>query len=239
MRDAMIRIPLICSLLTVAALIACAPANAPAHEDVLTSATTNLILPRYEALAAAMNNLNATAGTLCAAPAQSALDDVRQAWRDARAQWLRSQALWFGPVMERRSRSLVDWAPVEPDAIEERIQGGAIAPSDAREFLPSTQRGLGAIEYLLFQPDALQTLAAASARTASAGMSEILSDADSASAKAAAIANSAIAAGGASHLAPASKPTISAPATAGSSAARSDALTSGRARPPPKARALL
>ena len=160
MRDAMIRIPLICSLLTVAALLACAPANAPTREDVLTSATANLILPRYEALAAAMNNISATAGALCDAPSQPALDQAQQAWRDARAQWLRSQALWFGPVMERRSRSLVDWAPIEPDAIEERIQGGAIAPSDAREFLPSTQRGLGAIEYLLFQPDALQALAA-------------------------------------------------------------------------------
>lgn len=156
----MIRIPLICSLLITAALFACTSANAPAREDVLTSATANLILPRYETLAAAMNNLSGATHALCDAPSQPALDDAQQAWRDARAQWLRSQALWFGPVMERRSRSLVDWAPIEPAAIEERIQGGAIAPSDAREFLPSTQRGLGAIEYLLFQPDALQTLAA-------------------------------------------------------------------------------
>ena len=166
MRDAMIRIPLICSLLIAAALLACAPANAPAREDVLTSATANLIMPRYEALAASMNNISGAADALCASPSQPALDDAQQSWRDARAQWLRSQALWFGPVMERRSRSLVDWAPIEPDAIEERIQAGAITPSDAREFLPSTQRGLGAIEYLLFQPDALQTLSAVPNRCA-------------------------------------------------------------------------
>ena len=166
MRDAMIRIPLICSLLIAAALLGCTSSNAPAREDVLTSATANLILPRYEALAADMNTLSDAADALCAAPSQPALDHARQSWRNARAQWLRSQALWFGPVMERRSRSLVDWAPIEPDAIEERIQAGAITPSDAREFLPSTQRGLGAIEYLLFQPDALQTLADAPNRCA-------------------------------------------------------------------------
>ena len=162
----MIRIPLICSLLIFAALIACTSANAPAREDVLTSATANLILPRYEALAADMNTLSGAADALCAAPSQPTLDNARQSWRDARAQWLRSQSLWFGPVMERRSRSLVDWAPIEPDAIEERIQASAITPSDAREFLPSTQRGLGAIEHLLFQSDALQTLAAAPNRCA-------------------------------------------------------------------------
>lgn len=166
MRDAMIRISLICSLLICAALVACTSANAPAREDVLTSATANLILPRYEALAADMNTLSDAVDALCDVPSQPALDHARQSWRNARAQWLRSQALWFGPVMERRSRSLVDWAPIEPDAIEERIQAGAITPSDAREFLPSTQRGLGAIEHLLFQPDALQTLADAPNRCA-------------------------------------------------------------------------
>ena len=149
-------------LLTLAALFAaCTSSNAPAREDILTSATANLILPRYEALAADMNALSRAADALCANPTQPALDAARQSWRNARAQWLRSQSLWFGPVMERRSRSLVDWAPIEPAAIEERIQTGAITPSDAREFLPSTQRGLGAVEYLLFQPAALQTLAAA------------------------------------------------------------------------------
>ena len=63
--------------------------------------------------------------------------------------------MWFGPVMDRRSRSLVDWSPVDGERIEATLASrDAIAAADVRDFLGSTQRGLGAIEYLLFGDDA-------------------------------------------------------------------------------------
>lgn len=151
------RIWLAGAILLAAALAACASEPPPTRQEVVAGAVDGVIMPRYQDVAVKMNDLRASLRALCAAPSQDGLAAAREAWRDARAPWMRSQAMWFGPVMDRRSRSIVDWHPIEPDAIEERIGRGAITATDVREFLPSTQRGLGAVEHILFQngyPDA-------------------------------------------------------------------------------------
>ena len=67
---------------------------------------------------------------------------------------MRSQAMWFGPVMDRRSRSYVDWAPIEPERIESMLEKrDSVDAEYLREYLASTQRGLGAVEYVLFDDD--------------------------------------------------------------------------------------
>jgi hypothetical protein len=68
---------------------------------------------------------------------------------------MRSRAVWFGPVMERRSAGLVAWWPIEPERIDEVLtEGDSITEADVREFFPSSIRGLGALEYLLFADEA-------------------------------------------------------------------------------------
>ena len=117
---------------------------APGREEVLVALTDTVIVPGYRAAAEGMNELRAALDGLCAAPAADGLAAARIAWRDARAGWLRTQATWFGPVMERRSRSLVDWSPVDAPRIEETLAGrDAISPEVVREFLGASQRGLG------------------------------------------------------------------------------------------------
>ena len=126
-------------------------AAAPGREEVLVALTDTVIVPGYRAAAEEMNELRAALDGLCAAPSAEGLAAARIAWRDARAGWLRTQATWFGPVMERRSRSLVDWSPVDAPRIEETLAGrDAISPEVVREFLGASQRGLGAMEYILF-----------------------------------------------------------------------------------------
>ncbi len=127
---------------------------------VVESLTAQVILPRYQAAAAAMQELDAAAQTLCAAPDTAALTAARQAWRAARAAWQQTAPIRFGPVMTRKSLGLVDWpaAPAaELDAMLSRRQ--SLTPNDVLEFLPSDRRGLGAMEHLLFGADAA-TLAA-------------------------------------------------------------------------------
>ena len=56
--------------------------------------------------------------------------------------------------MDRRSRSFVDWSPIEPERIEDMLAGrDSIDANHVREFLSSTQRGLGAVEYVIFEDD--------------------------------------------------------------------------------------
>ena len=129
-------------------------AKPPSRSEVLVSATDTLIVPRFREVAQEMDALQASINALCESPTQQSLDDARDAWRDARVPWMRSQAMWFGPVMDRRSRSYVDWAPIEPERIEAMLEKrDSIDAEYLREYLASTQRGLGAVEYVLFEDD--------------------------------------------------------------------------------------
>ena len=130
-------------------------AAAPSKQEVIASLTDGLILPRFRSVAEEMSNAQAALHALCSDPSLDTLADARTAWRVARAEWLRSQAIWFGPVMDRRSRSLVDWAPVDPERIEKSLsKRETVTANDVREFLGATQRGMGAIEYVVFGDDA-------------------------------------------------------------------------------------
>ena len=88
------------------------------QREVLAGLTDHVITPRFEAAAAWAVALDATVSTLTTQPRGEALDDAREAWRSARGAWSRTAAMWFGPVMERRSGPLMSWWPIDPELIE-------------------------------------------------------------------------------------------------------------------------
>ena len=150
------RIIILLPLLVLALLLAtaCVSQPPPSRQDVLASLTDELIVPRFQEVAGEMSELRDALHALCADPDPGALDAARSAWRDARAPWMRSQSMWFGPAMDRRSRILVDWSPVDPERIEATLaRRESVSANDVREFFGSTQRGLGAIEYVIFAED--------------------------------------------------------------------------------------
>ena len=133
--------------------------SAPDEGQVLISLTDTVIVPGYEATAAASGDLRQTLEALCASPSADVLSTAQQSWRDARAPLMRSEATWFGPVADRRSEGLIAWPQTDPERIEAMlVNNPATTEDDVRNGLASTQRGLGAIEYLLFAPDALDLL---------------------------------------------------------------------------------
>ena len=139
--------------------LGCGSTESASEEEVLISLTDDIVVPGYQAVAAEAALLEAALEELCARPSDAALSEARQAWRDIRAPWMRSEATWFGPVMERRSLRLVDWSTTEPERIEGMLEGRAsVTEDEVRNVLSSTQRGLGAIEYLIFGSDALERL---------------------------------------------------------------------------------
>ena len=148
-----------CTLSVLLALAIGCGSGAPDEKEVLISLTDSLIVPGYEAASDAAHELRNALDNLCSGPSDSALSEAQQAWRDARAPWMRSEATWFGPVMDRRSVRLVDWPQIEPERIEAILDRDApITEDDVQNRLASTQRGLGAIEYLLFSDDSLEPL---------------------------------------------------------------------------------
>ena len=138
--------------------------SAVEESDVLISLTDAVIVPGYEATATASSELRETLEGLCASPTDGSLSTAQQAWRDARAVLMRSEATWFGPFTDRRSEGLMAWPQTDPERIEAMlVNNPATTEDDVRNGLASTQRGLGAIEYLLFAPDAMDLLSDSSA----------------------------------------------------------------------------
>ena len=147
-----------------AAAAACV-SGAPDETETLISITDEVIVPHYEAAAGEMAELSAALVGLCAAPSDAALGAAREAWRSARTAWSRSEASAVGPVQDRRSTGLIAWPVVESERIDALLADNASVTADVvRNEISSTQRGLGAVEYLLFAEEARSSLAADPAR---------------------------------------------------------------------------
>ena len=98
-----------------------------------------------------MGRLADSVETLCSEPNAAALESARSDWRGARNAWVTTEAFRFGPAMDRRSQSLVDWWPVSVERIDRALDGGDLVTEETvRQFMPATQRGIGAMERLLF-----------------------------------------------------------------------------------------
>ncbi len=133
--------------------------GAPDDSDVLISLTDQVVVPTYQAAGVAAADLETAIEALCAAPSDGTVQTAHQAWRDARGAWLRSAAMAFGPVMDRRSGGLIDWSPIDPERIERMLAENPATTEDAvRNTLASTQRGFGAIEYIVFDAEAVSRL---------------------------------------------------------------------------------
>ena len=146
-------------LLAIVTLVAAAcSGGGPTDREVLISLTDEVIVPAYQQAAEDAGQLDQKVAALCNAPSEKSLDEAQQAWRSARASWLRTRAMWFGPVMDRRSASQLDWSPTDSEGIDESVasDGFAIDADQVRSTLSADRRGFGSIEHLLFRDDALE-----------------------------------------------------------------------------------
>lgn len=160
------------------ALVGCTSGSAPTDKEVVASLTDEVVVPTYESIVPAMVQLDQDAQALCNAPGASSLDAVRQSWSNARALWVSSEAMWFGPFMDRRSKRLVDWSPTDVMGIDALLaEGRVLTGFEVREILASNLRGFGAIEYLLFRDDSLASPNRADSHcTYLTGLTEVVRD---------------------------------------------------------------
>ncbi len=158
-------LPLMAALAVLTLFVTACGSKGPSDAEVLISLADEVAVPAFQEVAQDMGTLHEASQTLCQNPEDAALGDAQQAWRDARASWMTSEAMWFGPVMDRRSRSLMDWSPTDAEGVEETLARDiAFTAGDIRETLASNRRGLGAIEYILFDDGAVDSLKNAPAR---------------------------------------------------------------------------
>ena len=89
------------------------------------------------------------------AAAEGALHSVYDALEASRAGWSFSEAMWVGPVMERRSRAVIDW-DIDAEQIETRIADTsfALTADNLATRVGADKRGLSAVEYVVGSPSA-------------------------------------------------------------------------------------
>ena len=146
-------------VLAIAGLAAAAcVGGAPADKEVLIALTDEVVVPTFRQLADDSAELDDRAAALCDSPSEAALEDTRQAWRAARASWLQTRAMSFGPVMDRRSESLLDWSPTDTGAIDKAVAdaGFSTDADQVRNSYSASRRGFGAVEHFLFRDDAVE-----------------------------------------------------------------------------------
>ncbi len=112
----------------------------------------NYIMPMLERLKARGDALATAVTTLAGAVNQQNLDDVQQAWRNARETWNQSEAILFGRVSQLRLAVSVDASPTNTGLIDADIAGTVTIDNSYLETIGSTRKGFFALEYLLFDP---------------------------------------------------------------------------------------
>ena len=135
-------------VLVAAAFAAAACIGPPDRRDVLANLADFVFVPAFEEAADAAQALATASDRLADDPAPGRLDRARERWRTASAAWAATAAFRFGPAMDRRSASLVDWWPIDRDAIRDAAAAGASA-DDIAERQSAATRGLYAIEAIL------------------------------------------------------------------------------------------
>ena len=129
--------------------------SAPDRGDVLVDLADEHVIPAYERLDEAAADLVVAADAVCREVGTATIAAANDALSEVRAAWLASEAMWFGPVMERRSWAVVDF-PISPEEIEALIADESITLDFDRLYrrIGADQRGLQAVEYILGPPDA-------------------------------------------------------------------------------------
>lgn len=121
-------------------------------QAVLRDLGEMVILPIHRDLHARAQALTSATRALCQAPAEDTLAAVQDAWRAVRVPWKRSEAFAFGPVVDLRIDSAVDFWPIRVSSIDAELIKTDPVPEDYAATLGDTVKGLPVLEYLLFDP---------------------------------------------------------------------------------------
>ncbi len=131
--------------------------DSPSRSDVMAGVASEIAVPAFGTLKDAADELDAAVTSACEAPNRPEFDRVLDAVDAATAAWYESEAVWIGPVMERRSTGLVDW-PIHEDEIAELLQGakpGELSEEYLGRSIGADNRGFGAIAWVASSPPEL------------------------------------------------------------------------------------
>lgn len=147
--------------------VACSSPGAPdTRRELLSSWSTELIVPLYRDFATESEALSSSLATLCASPTGESVTAAREAWARARETLKEGEVFAFGPFTrpEYRIGPTLDSWPARADDVEELLASDAAVDAAAIATLGVWHKGLPVIEYLLYPPGAVAEEQLADAR---------------------------------------------------------------------------
>jgi predicted lipoprotein len=135
------------------AISACS--TGPDQEAVVGSVAIGAIIPNLELAVGGMEELDRAVSEYCASPGPESLDASRKAWLEAKSLWEPAQPnTFFDPGDMLRTVSKVDYTPASPEGVDRLLATDTVIDTAyVDNNAASTQRGLGAIEHLLFRSE--------------------------------------------------------------------------------------
>lgn len=129
----------------------CSQGDAPETnpEAVLAHLADEVIVPSYESLAFALEDLGASVDALCDDPSTTSLTRAQQHWRNATIAWQQTRAAGVGPAMDRRLTAAIGFE-ARPDSIEDLLDGDQPLDEGTVEAAGAATQGISAIEIALF-----------------------------------------------------------------------------------------
>lgn len=115
----------------------------------LQRAGEQVILPTYQSLATAAGEFAGRAESFCAAPEAAGLEALRADWLRLAGLWARADSFGFGPARLFMRDFKIAYRPLAVDKLEATLAAGGTTAAEI-DKLPVNQRGLAALEYLLF-----------------------------------------------------------------------------------------
>jgi uncharacterized protein len=132
------------------------------RRELLASWSTALVVDGYRQFEGDASALSAALAEVCSEPSQSALDNARQAWWQARQPWEQLEVFAFGPYSREPLRlgPKIDLWPLRlpVEDVEELLASDSAVTPEAVNGMGVSRKGLQVAEYLLFAPDALTAL---------------------------------------------------------------------------------
>ena len=142
-------------------LAACHKADTPANNDfdtltanVLSDFPVFVAIPQYGDLYSKASDFETSVQALAASPTTDKLLAARQAWRDMRSIWEKSEGYLFGPVEDDEYDPQMDTWPVDYVQMDSLLaSSNPLSVSDIQALSTLSLRGFHPAEYILWGKD--------------------------------------------------------------------------------------
>lgn len=124
--------------------------NKFSDRQAIASFANSVVLPKYQQFATDTSSLSQALETFATNPSQETLTAAQQAWIQSRAAWEMTESFALGPAGSLGYDGAMDTWPINETDIQQILESQDPLTPEAVAKMQDSQKGMHAIEYLLF-----------------------------------------------------------------------------------------